>query len=100
MLFVLYCRDKPASQDLRLTTRPAHLEFARGQGAIKMAGPMFGDGHGADSDTMSGSLFVIEANDLAEAQAFNAADPYTKAGLWASVTIHPFRWLLPEGAAR
>jgi uncharacterized protein YciI len=37
--------------------------------------------------------------DLAEARAFNAEDPYTKAGLWQSVAIHPFRWLLPAGSA-
>ena len=92
MLFVLYCRDKPDSRELRMANRPNHLEFAKAQPAIKMAGPMLGD----DGESMIGSLFVIEADDLAAARAFNTADPYTKAGLWQSVAVHPFRWLLPE----
>lgn len=96
MLFVLYCRDKSDSRELRMANRPAHLDFARAQAAIKMAGPLLSD----DGEAMVGSLFVIDAADLAAAQAFNAADPYTRAGLWASVAIHPFRWLLPEAAAR
>ena len=92
MLFVLYCLDHTDSRALRLVNRPAHLEFARGQAAIKMAGPLLG----ADHEAMIGSMFVIDVADLAAAQAFTAADPYTRAGLWASVAIHPFRWLLPE----
>lgn len=96
MLFVMYCLDQPDRPELRLANRPAHLEFARAQPAIRMAGPMLKD----DGESMLGSLFVIDVPDLAAAQAFTAADPYTRAGLWASVAIHPFRWLLPEGAAR
>jgi len=92
MHVVLYCRDKAGSVDLRLANRPAHLEFAKSQQCIRMAGPMLG----ADGSTMIGSLFVLEVGDLASAEAFNQADPYTRAGLWQSVAIHPFRWLLPE----
>ncbi len=92
MLFVLYCRDKPDSLELRLATRAAHLEFAKADGRVQMAGPMLSD----DGETMLGSLFVVAAEDLAAARAFNANDPYTLAGLWQSVAIHPFRWLLPN----
>ena len=100
MLFVLHCLDKSNAHELRTTNRPAHLEFARAQTSIKMAGPLLSNsGLAADTGDMVGSMFVIEAADLNAARAFNAADPYTKAGLWASVAINPFRWLLPEGAA-
>ena len=92
MYFVLYCRDKPDSRDLRMANRPKHLEFAKASSAIRVAGPMLGD----DGESLIGSLFVIEADSLDDARAFNAADPYTLAGLWQSVAIHPFRWLLPE----
>ena len=91
MLFVLYCRDKPDSRELRMATRAAHLEFAKTDGRVQMAGPMLAD----DGETMIGSLFVIAAEDLDAARAFNANDPYTRAGLWRSVAVHPFRWLLP-----
>ena len=95
MLFVLYCRDKEGARELRLANRPAHLEFAGARPCIRMAGPMLSD----DGEAMLGSLLVIDVADLAEARAFNAEDPYTKAGLWQSVAIHPFRWLLPAGSA-
>jgi len=40
---------------------------------------------------MCGSLLVIEVADLAAAQAFSAADPYAKAGLFERVEVRPFR---------
>lgn len=95
MLFVLYCRDKEGARELRMANRPAHLEFANARDFIRMAGPMLSD----DGESMIGSLFVIDVADIAAARAFNAEDPYTRAGLWHAVSIHPFRWLIPAGAA-
>jgi uncharacterized protein YciI len=46
-----------------------------------------------------GSLLVVEAADRAEAEAFAAADPYAKAGLFESVAIRPFRTVFKDGAA-
>jgi hypothetical protein len=40
---------------------------------------------------MAGSLMIIEAADLEAARRFNRDDPYTKAGLWRSVDIRPFK---------
>ena len=95
MLFVLYCRDKHDSLALRLANRASHLDYARADGRLRMAGPMLGD----DGETMIGSLFVIAADDLDAARAFNSNDPYTLAGLWQSVAVHPFRWLLPTAVS-
>lgn len=92
MHVVLYCRDKANAIELRMANRPAHLEYAKTQQCIRMAGPVLG----ADGTTVIGSLFVLEVEDFAAAESFHQADPYTKAGLWQSVAIHPFRWLLPE----
>ena len=91
MYFVLYCLDRPDSMALRLANRPAHLDYARSQPSIRMAGPLLG----ADGESMVGSMFVLEVPDRAAADAFHQADPYTRAGLWQRVDIHPFRWLLP-----
>lgn len=90
MLFVLYCRDRPDSAALRQSQRPAHLDWARQQTGIRMAGPMLDD----DGETMVGSLFVIEAEDRAAIEQLHASDPYVLAGLFERVEIHPFRWLL------
>ena len=92
MLYALYCRDKEGALEVRKANREAHLAYALGTGQVQMAGPMLAD----DGETMIGSLFVIKADSLEAARAFNAADPYTGASLWANVNVHPFRWLLPE----
>ena len=39
---------------------------------------------------MCGSLLIMEAADHAEVEAWCAADPYAKAGLFESVEIRPW----------
>ena len=86
-LFTLMCFDKPNALDLRMATREAHLAYVRENLAmVKLAGPMLDA-----EDGMAGSLFVIEAADRAAVEAFNAADPYQKAGVFGQVEIRGFR---------
>ena len=86
-LFVLTCLDKPNSLPVRLANRDANLAYlAEHPGVVRLAGP-FLDAAG----DMAGSLMIVEAADLAAAKAFNAADPYVRAGLFASVDIRPWR---------
>ena len=86
-LFALFCVDKPNALDLRMATRPAHLAYAGGfAGQMKLGGPLL-DAKG----DMAGSLMILDAADLAAAEAFSANDPYTKAGLWERVDIKPFK---------
>lgn len=89
-LFALTCLDKPGALDVRMGAREAHLAWVKTQPA-KLGGPFLDD-----QGQMAGSLMIIEVEDLAAAKAFNAADPYTKAGLWASVDIRPFRITLVD----
>lgn len=96
MLFALICRDKPGSLQVRLDTRPTHvayLEGLNGDKRLAFAGP-FLDGDGKPN----GSLVVVEAPDLAAAQALAAGDPYAKAGLFESVEIHPWNWTFNKPA--
>lgn len=86
-LFALYCLDKPDALDLRAAVRPDHLAYARDSGAVRLAGPVLDPA----TESPAGSLLVIEAEDLAAAQAFAAADPYANAGLFRSVDVRPFR---------
>ena len=44
-----------------------------------------------EAEGMAGSLFVLEAASRAEVEAFNAADPYQKAGLFGQVEIRGFK---------
>ena len=91
-LYVITCLDKPDSLDLRMATRPAHLDYlaANGEG-VRLGGPLLDD-----HDQMIGSQFVVEFDDKAQAAAFTADDPYGKAGLFECVVIRP--WCIVKGA--
>lgn len=94
MHFILICEDKPGALDLRLANRDAHLAYARATGVVRAAGPTLAE----DGQTMNGSLLVIEVADRAAAEAFAAGDPYAKAGLFQTVTIRPWRWVIGNPA--
>jgi len=83
--FALICTDKPDSLDLRLATRPAHRAYLDAAPNIAFAGPFLRDGR------MCGSLIVIEVPDRAAAEAFAAADPFARAGLFAETRIEEWQ---------
>jgi uncharacterized protein len=85
-MFVLVATDKPGSRDLRAANRQAHLDYADASGAVVMAGP-FLDAEG----NMTGSLLILDLPDMAAAEAWAAADPYARAGLFDSVTIRAWK---------
>jgi len=99
MLYAIIADDVPDSLETRLATRPAHVErlnTLRDQGRLILAGP-----HPAiDTDEpgdagFSGSLIVAEFNSLEDAEAWAADDPYRHAGVYAKVTVKPFKKVLP-----
>jgi uncharacterized protein len=88
--FVIHAIDRAASADLRQQHYPAHRAFL-GESAsrgvvIAASGPLLSD----DGAATIGSCFILEADDIDQAKAFNAADPFAQAGLWADVRIHRF----------
>jgi uncharacterized protein len=96
MLFALICTDKPDSLELRQQSRPEHLKFLEGLGSsLKAAGP-FTD----DEGKPTGSLVVIEAQNRAAIAAIAGRDPYAVAGLFASVEIKPWKWLIKNPEAQ
>ena len=96
MLFALICTDKPNSLELRQQSRPEHLKFLEGLGGnLKAAGP-FTD----DEGKPTGSLVVIEAENRAAIAEIAGRDPYAVAGLFASVEIKPWKWLIKNPEAQ
>ena len=94
MLFAIQCQDRPGALDLRMATRPTHLEWLDTQVAsIVIGGPVLDA-----ENNPCGSLLVIDVADQAAAERFAAADPYAVAGLFASSTIRPFRQVFRDGA--
>jgi uncharacterized protein YciI len=86
MLFVISAIDKPDSRELRASTRPAHLDYVRETGAVRLGGPFLDESGG-----MIGSMLIIEAADFAAAKQWQANDPYAKAGLFARSELAPWK---------
>ncbi len=91
-MFMVHCKDKPGHLQTRLDNRAAHLEYWRARlDKVVIGGPILTE----DRQSMVGSLFVADIADRAELDALLAADPYVKAGLFESVTILPYKKVLP-----
>jgi uncharacterized protein YciI len=90
MLFAIHAVDREGALDSRLAHYEAHKAFLSDTAPhgveIVMSGPLVAD----DGHTMIGSLFLVEAPDRAEVEAFNRADPFHAAGTWERVTINGF----------
>ncbi len=86
MRYALICLDRPNALQTRVESRPAHLEYLQSSGVVEQAGP-FIDAAGQ----MCGSLIVLNVDTRGEAEAWAAADPYAKAGLFASVMIQEWK---------
>ncbi|TXH34023.1 MAG: YciI family protein [Rhodospirillaceae bacterium] len=93
MQFAIYCLDKPDHTEVRASNRPAHAEHLKAHNDhLLLAGPLLSE----DGATMIGSLLVVEMADRAAVDRFIAADPYTKANLFQSVAVRPFRKVFPQ----
>ncbi|HEY9036649.1 MAG TPA: YciI family protein [Pseudomonadales bacterium] len=99
MLFAIICQDNPGSLHGRQQARPAHLtrlEDLKRQGRLLLAGPFPAIESNTPGDAgFTGSLIVAEFASLADAEQWAAADPYHAEKVYRSVTIKPFRHVLP-----
>ncbi|MGD2160169.1 MAG: YciI family protein [Gammaproteobacteria bacterium] len=99
MLYAIIAEDVPDSLENRLAARPAHLERLQtllDSGRLILAGPHPAiDTEDPGTAGFSGSLVVAEFDSLEDAQAWAADDPYQHAGVYASVTVKPFKKVFP-----
>lgn len=99
MLYMIRGEDHPDSLAARLAARPAHLarlSELQAAGRLILAGPCPAiDSPDPGPAGFSGSLIVAEFADLAAAQAWAATDPYVAAGVYAQVSVQPFRKVFP-----
>ena len=100
MFYAIVGQDVPDSLNQRLATRPAHvdrLQALQQAGRLLLAGPFPNiDGNDPGSAGFSGSLIVAEFDSLTDAQAWADADPYVAAGVYASVSVKPFKKVFPQ----
>lgn len=100
MLYAIHGEDVPDSLSLRLAARPAHLARLtelQVNGRLVLAGPFpASDCPDPGPAGFTGSLIVAEFPSLQEAQTWAEADPYVAAGVYASVSVKPFRRVFPS----
>ena len=99
MWFALMGEDVPGTLEKRLAARAEHLarlQQLKEQGRLLLAGPFPAvDSNDPGPAGFTGSLIVAEFASLADAQAFADSDPYVAAGVYARVTVKPFKKVLP-----
>jgi uncharacterized protein YciI len=99
MLYAVIGQDQPGTLEQRLAARPAHLErltALQDEGRLLLAGPHPAiDSPDPGDAGFTGSLVVAEFPSLEDAQSWADADPYTTAGVYAQVTVKPFKKVLP-----
>lgn len=99
MWYAIVGNDVPDSLQRRLSARPAHLDRLnrlRDEGRLMLAGPFPAiDAEDPGSAGFTGSLIIAEFEDLAAARAWADADPYIAAGVYADVSVRPFRRVAP-----
>lgn len=91
MAFMIYCLDKPDHLEVRMANRPAHVEhLIAHEKQLVTGGPLL------EGERMIGSLLVVDFATRAEVDVFLAADPYSRAGLFQSVTVTPYKNVFPR----
>lgn len=99
MWYAIISEDVSDSIELRKTARPAHLERVNAlvdQGRLLVAGPHPAiDSPDPGTAGFTGSLIIAEFESLQDAETWASEDPYVKAGVYAKVTVKPFKQVLP-----
>jgi len=99
MYYAIVAEDIEDSLEKRRQARPEHLarlETLKQEGRLLLAGPL----PAVDSDDpgpagFTGSLVVAEFDSLEDAKHWADQDPYIEAGVYRSVTVKPFKKVLP-----
>ncbi len=97
--YAIVGEDVENSLERRLAARPDHLarlQQLRDEGRLLLAGPFPAiDSPDPGPAGFSGSLIVATFASLEDAQAWADADPYVAAGVYARVSVKPFKKVLP-----
>lgn len=95
MLYAILSEDVPNSLPLRQSCRPAHLKRLtdlQQDGKLVLAGP-----HPApNGEGYTGSLIVAQFTTYAAAKLWANSDPYFTKGVYAKVSVLPFKQVFPQ----
>ncbi len=100
MLYAIISEDVTSSLDKRMSARPAHiarLQELQNIGKLILAGPHPAvDAENPGEAGFTGSLIVAEFDNLLAAEQWANTDPYIDAGVYANVTVKPFKKAFPQ----
>ncbi len=89
MIYVITCIDKTDALPRRLASIDAHRDFLASHGhpvSTLVSGPLVSE----DGETMKGSFFMVEAENRAAIEAWQAEDPLASADVWGGVIVEAF----------
>ena len=88
MLWAIYRIARPNSAAIREKALQRHRDYLHSQkGIVIISGATLTD----DGEVVTGSLLIVNVNSRAEAKAFSDSDPFTKGGMFKSITITRMR---------
>lgn len=94
-LFMVWCHDKQDTLQLRLDTRPKHLEWWKESGKKGFIGPFLNDN---DNDSPIGTLILCEGDSIEDVTRWASTDPYAIAGVFDTVDVRGFQKVIEDGA--
>lgn len=88
MPYFVHMTDKPGSAKLRADMRAVHVEYLdANKHMLLAAGALIED----DGTGGSGSIYIVDTDDRAEAERFVHGDPFYKVGLFGDVKVTRWR---------
>ena len=99
LFYAIIAEDEADTLAQRIAARPEHLarlQALQDAGRLLLAGPHPAiDCEDPGEAGFTGSLIVAHFDSLPAAQEWAAADPYVVTGVYARVSVKPFRRTLP-----
>ena len=88
MLYIVYQIDGPDAPEIRASTRDAHFRYLdEHEDILILGGAMLAE----DGETRTGSVLIINVENLSAAEAFSENEPFRRAGLFERVEINRMR---------
>ena len=87
MAYLITCKDKEDSIELRLSTREEHIKYLKKiKKKLILAGPILDK-----NDNPVGTVLIVDFDELAAVKKFLYDDPYSKVNLFQEVEITRFK---------
>ncbi|MAJ14108.1 MAG: hypothetical protein CMN44_03930 [SAR116 cluster bacterium] len=87
MIWIIVCKDKADALPRRMAVIEEHRKYLSTNPIKTMVSGPLTD---LDGETMNGSFFMVEADEISEIHKFQENDPLFHAEVWEDIIISPF----------